>query len=130
MSDAEARESSPGLQFSIGDLLFALLAASISSFCAVQSSWDVGVLVGTTLILSWHTRNRRYSTAPGAALGVLLAWLSLRVGVDAPELLSLTSAAAATGAALNSIICRYYVAGSLALLVVITVAFLIPILVA
>ena len=111
-------------RFGLVDIFFVVAAAAVGFLCAVNYSWYVGFFVTLTFLLFWHVRIRPYAAVPGAAIGVLLAWMTLGVNIDETELMYLTSAAAAVGASLNCLVFRYYIAGALSTLLIMTVIFL------
>lgn len=100
-----------GLQFGLGELLFAAVAVAVGVSCWRLSSWDVGVLVAVLLLVLWRLRHHKYAAVPGVAVGALLAWATLGVGVDTPEVTSRTALFATAGAAINALVCRYWLEG-------------------
>lgn len=121
MCEGEKPRRHSRLTYGLADLVWLTMAVAVGCACAVHILWPVGVLVWATMIVFWAVRHRPYAAVPGAALGVLIAWATLRVNADSIELFGLTALGATVGASVNAIICRHYVAGLFGLVVVLTV---------
>jgi hypothetical protein len=112
MSESDEAKRETQFQFGIADILWLTAAVAAGCACGVRSNWIIGVFVGDLLIVYAVTRHRRYASVPGAAVGVLFAWLLLPVDLTPNHLFFTTAFWACVGASFNALLVRQYAAGA------------------
>lgn len=90
--------------FNLSSFLYIFFGLSIGLAIWRASSWFSGLFAFYLVLLQWRLRGLRFAVVPGAAIGAILAWITLGIGVSPEGLISRTLFFSAFGAAANAAI--------------------------